>query len=210
MAEGSEPSFGWLVLTRAWFGAWAFFDSWKRDLVVFVVSFAAGEATYYRLHGLPATWRDGLDNLIHLAAPVVIIWLLLFAWHLWLAPSALAYEAARKAATTKAAPPSEPKQVAPVPAINWAIWKQRSSYNLKEFAAILAKFEPTSDRDPPEKASYLRLITQDAMSRRLHVTPNNLAESHQTPDLWPECFDVPKAAAVAWAEGKTFDVTHIK
>lgn len=75
MADGAEPSFGWLVIKRAWFGAWRFFDSWKKDTALALVSIAVGEASYYRQHGLPASMLDGLYNALHLVAPLTIIWL---------------------------------------------------------------------------------------------------------------------------------------
>jgi hypothetical protein len=211
MAEGnSDPSFSWLVLKRAWFGALGFFESWQRDLVAFFFSFGIGEAIFYRTHGWPATWSDGMDNLIHLVTPVVVLWVLLFVWHLWLAPAALAYEAARQSVTH----PKSKKfsdnigTTPPKPEVNWAIWKQRSNYRLTELASILAKIDPNGN-DTPESEGFLDLLKEDAMARRLPCRPNRLAESRYQPDLYPASFDVQKTDALKWAAEKGFDLSHV-
>lgn len=97
MVNGPEFSF-WRMLVRAWWSAWAFFESWRRDVGVAVFSLFVGEAIYFHSHGLPDTWRDGVDNLIHAAAPAVALWLVIFAWHFLMAPFSVLYEAAKASA----------------------------------------------------------------------------------------------------------------
>lgn len=97
MAEEPEKSFGRLVLARAWFAAWAFFESKTKDAVLFVSFLVVGGVAYYCLFGLPATKDQIVPVLIFTVGPMVALWLLLFVWHLWLAPAALAYQAAREA-----------------------------------------------------------------------------------------------------------------
>lgn len=209
MAEGSEPSFGWLVFRRAWFGALGFFESWRRDLLAASVSFAVGESIYYRTHGLPATWADGVDNLIHLLAPVVVLWALLFVWHLWLAPSALAYEAARKAAAAAPVAPIGSEQTRRPRVINWAIWKQRDKFTLSEFASVLAKVDPSKPGNDADRDAMLKLIQEDAMARKFPLIKDRLAGAYCQPDLYPLDFSIKKEDAIKWASQRGFDVSHI-
>jgi hypothetical protein len=96
MAEvEQELTFGRQVFRRAWSSAWAFFGSWQRDAGLFVFFTVVGGVPYYWRHGWPDTWSDTLDAVLSVAAPAIVLWLLLFVWHLWLAPSAIAYEAAK-------------------------------------------------------------------------------------------------------------------
>jgi len=109
-----------------------------------------------------------MDTLLHVAAPAVVLWFFLFVWHLWLAPAALAYEAIK--AIPPPSPPEKPARAVPEkkdPPINWIVWKQMPSYTLKEFAAILAKDEPSSMKTPYEQAAFFKLIMSEAESGKL-------------------------------------------
>ncbi|HEX3810453.1 MAG TPA: hypothetical protein VHW02_12240 [Rhizomicrobium sp.] len=92
MEQTKTKTFGYLVVERAWSSAWKFFGSWKHDASVATVSIIFGEWSYYKDHGLPASLQDGVYNALHLAAPAAIIFILLFLWNFWLAPSAIVYE----------------------------------------------------------------------------------------------------------------------
>ncbi|MDR5727789.1 MAG: hypothetical protein RB191_10210 [Terriglobia bacterium] len=94
--------------------------------------------------------------------------------------------------------------------INWAIWKHRVSFNLNEFAAVLAEVEPANERVTPERAAFLRLIQEDAMTGKLRTVKDRHANEYYKPDLYPAYFDVSKADAIQWAESKSFNISHIK
>jgi hypothetical protein len=208
---GGESSFSKQVLSRAWFAAWGFFDSWKRDLVLFAASLVVGGGYYLQDHGWPKDVWGAMDAIIHAAAPAVIIWLGLFLWHLWLAPSALAYQAAKEAISeAHAARPAAPRPVKPEKGINWAVWKQRSTYTLIEFAAILAKADPGSNLENSEQKSFSKLLIEDAMGRKLPVQRGRNAEDWYSPDIYPTYFIITRGDALKWAEAKGFDVSHIR
>ena len=154
-----------------------------------------------------------MENMIHVAAPVVLLWLLLFVWHLWLAPAALAYETAREAVIAKRSDGNASAVRAPsmprVKPINWAVWKERQSYNLIELAAILGQIDPSNVNEEKTDKAYLKLLQEDAMNRKLPVKGDRNAESYQMPDLWPSYFTVAKTDAIKWAADKHFDLSHI-
>jgi hypothetical protein len=142
MAEGGKPSFGRLVIKRAWFSAWEFFDSWKRDTVLACASIVVGEVSYYRQHGLPATVLDLVYNALHLVAPLAIVWGILFLWHFWLAPYALVYEAARASAakpSTVTAPQPQKKKT-----LREALgaWAHVDRFKVSDAACLWAGFLP--------------------------------------------------------------------
>lgn len=206
MAEGSDISFARLVINRAWFSAWAFFESKVRDAILFAVLFATGGGAYYRLYGWPAAKEQIVPVIIFTVGPMVALWMVLFIWYLWLAPSALAYEAAMARPSTSSSnvpPPVLEKQ------INWAVWKQRSAYSLIEFSSILAKELPTGSTEEASSAAFLKLLQEDAMNRRLPIVKDRNAESYFQPDTWPAYFSVKRADALSWANDKGFDVTHV-
>jgi hypothetical protein len=165
MAEDKEQTFGRTVINRAWFEAWLFFESKTRDAILFAILFAAGGVVYYRLYGWPATKEQVVPVLIFTVGPIVGLWMLLFVWHLWLAPSALAYEEARKAfleqKTDRASGLPRPT---PIPAINWAPWKHRGEFSLYEFAKILAKIDPAGQSLSTEGSAYIRLLLEEINS----------------------------------------------
>jgi len=211
MASGDETlTFGQQVGRRAWFSAWAFFESRTRDAVLFTVIVAIGGGTYYKLYGWPAAWEQIVSILIFTVGPIVALWLLLFLWHLWLAPTALAYEAAREAVQFTSLP-DDYVPLSTRPAVNWAPWQRRTKYNLLELASILAKVEPSgSTGSDSEEASYLELLKEETTTGRLRFQRNRRAEDYYQPDVWPTFFDVEKVDAMKWAESKGFDLSHIQ
>jgi hypothetical protein len=64
--------------------------------------------------------------------------------------------------------------------------------------------------DPPDKAAFVGLLSEAAMKREFPVSRSQYANSYEQPDLYPDSFNVQKSDAVAWAESKDFDVSHIK
>lgn len=95
-APDDEPTFGRQVLSRAWFNAWAPIKDRRLDIVLGLVGavLAIGHATKT---GWTWTYPDFLGAVVSLFAPFVAVWVVLFVWHFWLAPSAIAYEAAKAA-----------------------------------------------------------------------------------------------------------------
>ncbi len=90
-----ERSFGRLVFNRAWYATWRFFGSAPRDIALFIFSTVGGFSAYYLFNGLPAALDQAMSVVAFTVGPLGILWLLLFAWHMWLAPMGLAYEAAK-------------------------------------------------------------------------------------------------------------------
>ncbi len=165
-------------------------------------------------HGWPDTWKDAMDNLIHIAAPAVAIWVLLFIWHLWLAPSALVYEALKEAQSFAKGPPLPAEVLKREKPINWAIWKQRPTFTLKEFANILARAEPTSNLGT-EATAFVRLIGDDIAQKVLACQFTQTKYSGYTmgnfpPAQYPHMYKLQKEAAIKWAKSKNFDVSSIK
>lgn len=202
-------SFGRLVFGRAISDTARFFKYTRRDLILGAITVLLGGTLAYLFVGKADTMKELAFIAAFTLAPAGILMIAVFAWHLWLAPAAIAYEAALKA-LMRDNPPSTADATPKPPTVNWEIWKHRSALNLVEFAAILAKTNPASSVSPLEKDEFLRLIKEDAMASKLPVWRDRYAEGHEQPDLWPANFDVTKADAMKWAEAKGFDVSHIK
>src|SRR5438552_2885117 len=169
---GGEPSFSKQVLSRAWFAAWQFFESKTRDAILFVFLFGSGAVAYYQLFGWPATKEQVVPVLIFTVGPIVGLWVLLFLWHMWLAPAALAYEAAKETAQARneAALPRRvaARQEKPV---NWLPWKQMDHYTIRDFAAILSKEDPVSIGSSHEKQAWFNLLIDEARRGKLPHIP---------------------------------------
>jgi hypothetical protein len=216
MAETKPATFEWQVISRAWFSAWQFFESWRRDIGVFVFSFVVGEWLFFRVHGWPDTWKDAMDNLIHIVAPAVAIWILLFVWHLWLAPSALVYEAFRKAYSERR-PDIASRLPGPTlpPPINWAPWKVRGEYSLYEFAKILAKTDPAAQAMNTEGSAFIRLLLEEINAGNLEYIPRfdyrtdgvRMTKYELDAD-YDTC--VKREVALAWAATKRFPIDHVR
>ena len=168
-----------------------------------------------RFMGWPDTWKDAMDNLIHIAAPAVAIWVLLFIWHLWLAPSALVYEALKEAQSFAKGPPLPAEVLKREKPINWAIWKQRPTFTLKEFADVLRacgtyqQFGNRSDRfcstDTGDDIAQKVLACQFTQTKYSGYTMGNFP-----PAQYPHMYKLQKEAAIKWAKSKNFDVSSIK
>jgi hypothetical protein len=208
MAKGTEPSFGRLVFGKALSDTGQFLKYTKRDAMLGVFSLALGGTLAYVFVGKADTLKEFAFIAAFTFAPAGIVMIAVFIWHLWLAPSALAYEAAKASVGN-----SKPDSVVPKKEqVNWAPWKQRSQYSLYEFAKILAKTDPAAQRLSTEGSSFLRLLLEEVQNRKLAALPTF------RPDIWGEQHlsnpdyetEVQRVAAITWAESKNFDVTHIK
>ena len=147
--------------------------------------------------------------------PIIAFWLAVFIWHLWLSPGALVFEAIEQQAAAQQESSSTPLgtgalSVSPrEKAINWAIWSQKSAYNLKQLAGILAKVDPSRDDRSPDRIAYLKLLQEEAMAGKLRLVRDRLAKSYWQPDLYPAYFSITKEDAISWAKSKNFDLSHI-
>ncbi len=211
MDDGKNtPSFERQVLARAWFGAWAFFESWRRDIGVFVFSLVVGGWAFWKVHGWHAAWSDAMDVLIHVAAPAVILWLLLFVWHVWLAPSAIVYEELRKAQT---AAPIEKAGSGQKPT-NWGIWRQMDFWTIKQFSAILARDDPALTKMGTEQSAFFRLIIADVKANKLPHIKEMVQSVWGNQGTYERPIDVDtkirKADAIRWAKAHDgFDTSHV-
>jgi len=206
--EGTkQKSFGQLVLARTWWNSWEFFGSVRHDVSIGVISviFTIYHQTT-KQH--PFTLWDVGAGVVTLLLPFVVVWALLFLWHFWLAPSALAYEAMKEAQTSKPTMSAPQRQMPQLPATNWAIWKQMDAYSLFEFAAILAKQNPEDQSRNKEEMSFLKLLEQDARANKLKLS-KRVRSSAYSDDI-SHYSEISRADAIAWADMRRFDVGHIK
>jgi len=214
MAEDTEPSFGKLVGLRAWWAAWKFFEDVRHDIALGAIAIFLAAYQQYTSHGLSVSLRGAGEAVVAFLLPFVIVWLLLFIWHLWLAPAALAYEAMRKAAhdaaTVIAQRASAPaKGVREPPKVNWAVWRLMDSYTLKEFSSILVKRDPKAGGNTNEEYSFQQLV--GAQIIKGNVLGARLVRYSFSPyDVDPDDTTVTRLGGIAWAEANNFDVSHIK
>jgi hypothetical protein len=89
------PSFGWLVFARAFTNTRRFFWRFAVDAPVTALSLAVGSALFGRYIGWEVVRQEWLIFVAFVLAPGGLFVVLTFLWNLWLAPSALAYEAHR-------------------------------------------------------------------------------------------------------------------
>ena len=205
MAEGTEPSFGRLVFGKALSDTGQFLKYTRRDLIIGCVTMVLGILLAYLVVGKTDTMKEIVFFTAFTLAPAGAVMFAIFIWHLWLAPSALAYEAARSAVARATAVPNETWTTS---LIDWAIWRQRDRYNLVELSSILAKEDPNGISSSNASA-FLDLLKENTMSHKLTVIKDSEAGPYQTADTWPTYFSVPKNAALKWAADKEFDLSHI-
>lgn len=200
MAEGQESSFGQKVLRRAWRETWEFFDSTLSKAVASAIMVLLGWIAYYLSYGLSATKDQIVPILFFTVGPFLAFWALIFIWHLWLAPLAFTYEAARELARMPGlAPP-------PAPVVAWAPWIRRSQYSSNEFAAILANEDP-STQPSYKRMGFYRLILEEAKAGKLPTVRKRL---NAPPGGLPDDFSIPSDAALKWAKDKGFDLSHFE
>jgi len=200
-----EPSFGRLVFGRALADTGRFLGYTKRDIILGGITLALGGFLAYVFVGKADTLKEFAFIAAFTFAPAGIVMIAIFVWHLWLAPSVLAYEAVRSAAALST---TAPKQISTAPTVNWAIWKQRSQYNLAELSSILAKEDPHG-MSSHSATAFLDLLKEEVMGRKLATIKDSEAGPYQTADLWPTYYSLPKDAALKWAADKGFDLSHI-
>jgi hypothetical protein len=156
---------------------------------------------------LPVEVESALNFAAATFGPIGFVVVVVFLWNLWLAPAELAYDAWRSALpqTTPVASKS------PLP-INWAIWQQRTQYSADEFAAILAKIDPSSVQSTTEASAYLQLILEAMRNKTIPYLPRygGLAGSHRYELSVNGHNQIEKENAINWANSKGFPVDHIK
>jgi hypothetical protein len=97
--------------------------------------------------------------------------------------------------------------------VNWAIWKEMPTYTIAQLAAILAKLDPMALRSSPDKEAYEILLLQELKAKRLiHI--REMKGSPYGSGEYPKPIDrttpIKREDAIAWAESKGYDVSHIK
>jgi hypothetical protein len=213
MADDQEPSFGWLVLRKAVADTKEFFGSTTRDVAMGAFLAVLGFANYWRRYGLPAVRDEFLSAFYSTFEPLLIVVAMVFVWHLWLAPAAIAYEAARTAFKQRNTTSKQPPQPKTQPPVKWAIWKQMERYKAQEFAAILAKNDPASSMSSTEQEAFLRLIIEQMRTKALSYVRRYSQDylSGGTEEIDPNEFtEIKRIDAIKWAQSRDFDVSHIK
>jgi hypothetical protein len=95
MAEKpAEPTFARLVFGRAVSDTARFLGYTRRDLVLGTIGLILGAVCAYKFVGKADTMSELAYIVAFTLAPGGLILFAVFGWHLWLAPSVLAYEAA--------------------------------------------------------------------------------------------------------------------
>ena len=206
-SESSPASFSRQVLSKAWFSTWKFFEDMGRDAALFTISVVGGGIVYYTLHGLPAELEQIVEALIFTVGPVVVLWLLLFTWHLWLSPAALLYEQAKSLTAQKRSPGNARlvSAIAPKP-VNWSVWKKLDTYTLAELASILAKRDPGGSGGSSEEHAFKQLLSQETYQDRLPIATRETDFKGETTDG----SQVLREEAIKWADAQGFDLSHIK
>lgn len=214
-----EKTFGQVVLGRAWWSSWRFFEDVWNDLRVGAVAILLTIYQHYQAHGFSVSLEDGWSAVVTFLIPFVAVWALLFVWHLWLAPAALAYEAAKEASEAAKARPTPPAQRNNEPQapthkpINWSIWKQMDTYSVRQFAAILANEDPASGISSTETSAFLKIIRDDIDAGRLpYIKEYGISfEGRRFEKSVNNDTEIKKAHAIAWADAHdNFNVSRVR
>lgn len=217
--DKNEPSFGHLVWARAWWSSWSPFRDRRLDIVLGLISLIVLAVRKSNTPEFPQSLDDWSADIVSVLAPFVIVWFILFVWHFWLAPAALAYEAAKEAARVRTDLPvltyqEQKTEAKPEPRKpDYAIWKQRSSYNVNEFAALLDNSDPSERPLTPNARAYKRLLLEAVQNKKISYTPEyglNEWDGRRYEMSVNEFTQIPRAVALSWAESKSFDVSRLK
>ncbi len=200
------PSFSRLVLGSAVANTSATFGDWKQKTYLGLFSAVSGFGLQWLVSGWDVAVTQIFQTAMFIFGPIGFSVVVIFLWNLWLAPSELAYKS-----MTVAAPTAHPK--APIEApVNWVIWKNFDKYTVKEFAAILAKRNPTNLAQTFEQAAYEKLIFEDIGTKMLGHIPR-IVKVYGNRDYEKEIdgdTQIKKNEAIVWAEAKHFPIAHIK
>lgn len=209
MAE--ERSYSALVFRRAWRNTWTLLKNTTTDALVGIPSLLIGAAIFLMVYGRSEMTKEIVKFIAFVLAPAGLFLVFFFLWNLYLASDELIYEAIKNMPK----PPSE----APLPApakptykpVNWAIWKQRSKYAVREFAAILAKDDPASLSVTHEQSSFRALILEAIGEKKLKYIPSYYQsfDGRRENDIDADT-ELSKSNAIAWAESCGFSVDHVK
>jgi hypothetical protein len=209
MSGTEQPTFSSLVFGKAISETRQFFGSKPRDLALATVSIATGFGLYWYFQGWPVAMEQFASVAAFTLAPLGLVLLAVFFWNLWLAPAALAYEAA-KAISTHQSIEEIRLETSMYESVNWAIWKQRSSYRITEFASILAEIDPNT-LDTAEVKAFLSLLKEEVSGGKLKAARRKGFETGQYSVMEsPSVYEISKSNALAWAKAKNFDVSHIE
>lgn len=216
MAEESKrQSFGQLVLARAWWSSWKFFRDARHDLTVGALAIVL---TIYQqaTQQHPLTMWDVAAGVVTFIMPFVIVWALLFLWHFWLAPAALAYEAARdvaKAGSPVATDVSPYAREVRPPPPDYQVWRLRGTYTVREFAALLDDADPFAGTITHRILGLQRLLIEHMEQGKLpyvRVARDNWI-NNQAQTLAPsEHTQMKRADALSWAEANKFPVSKLQ
>jgi hypothetical protein len=213
VSDEALPSFTKLVLGRALLHTYQVFKSKILDAIYVLVSCLVGAPLFIWLWGMPDAMKETIGLIGFAFAPLGVFTAIVFVWQLWLAPAALAYEAASARAETESAPANQQRGRLPAkPPINWQPWRFRTKYSLYEFAKILSKSDPASQSLSTEGSSYLRLLVEEANRGKIVVPPEydtGWDGIRFTKEISGEN-EIEKADAIQWAEAKQFPIDHIK
>ncbi|GAA0546203.1 hypothetical protein FHS83_000725 [Rhizomicrobium palustre] len=210
MVDETTPSFGRSVLGKAFSDTKLFFRYTMRDAILAITTLALGVWFAYTFIGKTDTVKEIAFMAAFTFAPLFIVALTIFIWHLWLAPAAITYEAMKS--VQQAIDGANIASAAKEHSINWAPWKYRSKFTIYEFAKILAKTDPASQAMSMEGSAFARLILEDVNNRALPYIQEYDAGYGGTKYRVKTSYDtsVKREDALQWAAAKDFSTEHIR
>ncbi|MBL6854434.1 MAG: hypothetical protein ISS15_03040 [Alphaproteobacteria bacterium] len=218
MGEGKSegPSFSGLVFGRAVKDTATFLGYTRRDLIIGAIALILGAGCAYLFVGRADTMNELALIVAFTLAPAGLILFAVFIWHLWLAPSVLAYEAAQEA--FKRPPVAAPVPVAmpplrpAAPAFNFSLWKRRQTYTVFELSELLAA-AGRSDTETPVKSGDALLLILEAMKLKtlkyvIEYRENYTGDRYEIAPHGDTVMN--KAEAINWANANGFDTSKFE
>jgi hypothetical protein len=207
-----EPTFTQLIFKNAWANTKRFFRSVRHDIIGGGLAACAGFTVFYFLQGLPVAVEGFITAAAFTFGPIAAAVILVFFWNLLISPSELAYEAIRKHQNQTIAIEAQPHN--DPPPVNWNTWKQMDEWSIDQFAAILARVEPTTLRTTPDSRAYRKLISDDVEAKKLPYVKEydyGIYDGRQYEKEVDGKTRIKKSEAIKWADAhEGFDTGHVR
>lgn len=210
MAE-TTPSFTGLVIGYAVSHTFRIFRSKIYDALYVLFSCIVGVPLFIWLWGMPDAVREGAALILFAFAPLGVFTASVFIWHLWLAPAALAYEGASSVFVSMR--PQIQSEMRPAPP-DYHTWKQYELWSTDAFACLLDDIDPAGTGRTRRSISICGLII-DAMRQNQISYIKRYKSDYWSDDGASEVrpdgqSQIPRLAALSWAETHGYDVEKLK
>ena len=211
-----EYSFTRLVWGYAISHTWKAFRSKVWDAFYVLISSIIGVPLFIWMFGVPEATKEALGLIGFAFVPLGIFFICGFVWNLWLAPSALAYDAVNNRLQLLSSPSSAPVEIRPNPP-DFTLWNKRNSYSIREFAALLDGIDPAAGMNTNRAQGLERLLIEEASGGRLdyarryktvstNVFDGTTKKIEVSPDVTTQ---IARKAAIDWALAKNIDVSKL-